>query len=402
MIERTSYLKELLQWKEKSVIKVLTGIRRCGKSSLLKMFADYLMQNGAEKDQIIFLNLEDLANKSLLTAESLYEYILPKLCKNKFTYIFIDEIQQCKEFERAVDSLFIQKNIDLYITGSNAYFLSGELATLLSGRYVTIRVLPLSFKEFILFNGKNAVSLSLSEKRDFFTQFMIQGQFPYIPFLNNDSNTIQSYVEGIYNTIILKDVAQREKIVDVALLERIVSCLCSAIGSPVSIKKITDTIISSGRKISVNTVDNYIHALVMSFIFYEVPRFDIKGRNELKTLSKYYLADTGFRSLVAKAKNADTGHILENIVYLELLRRNRKVYIGKNDSFEVDFVTENTDGFSYYQVSATVLDARELLPLQKIKDNYPKYLLTLDDVLASADFNGIKQLNIIDWLLTDS
>jgi Predicted ATPase (AAA+ superfamily) len=395
MVQRKEYLNKLIKWREKQVIKVVTGVRRCGKSTLFNLYAQYLKQDGVSEEQIISINLENLEFEELLDYKNLYEYISDRLCKGKYTYVFIDEVQECVGFEKVVDSLFIKEGVDVYITGSNAHMLSGELATLLSGRYVEISMLPFSFTEYCLTVEKGNVN-------EQFNEYLKNGSFPYVAMLQNDNEAIREYIEGIYNTILVKDVARRDGINDIAVLESIVKFLASNIGSPVSVKKISDTINSSGRKISVNTVDNYLRALTDSFIFYKVNRYDIRGRQYLKTLGKYYIVDTGLRDMLTSISSADIGHILENIVYLELLRRGYKVNIGKLAEKEVDFVASNNEGLEYYQISATVLDektlARELAPLQKISDNYPKYLLTLDEIMPVADYSGIKQRNVIDWL----
>ena len=398
MIYRGSYLKELLYWRDKQVIKVITGIRRCGKSTMFSLFIDELLKDGVEKEQIIRINLEDMAYEELLEYHKLYSYVKERLQSGKKTYIFLDEIQNCQEFERAVDSLFIQPDTDIYITGSNAFMLSGELATLLSGRYVTISMQPLSFAEFY------SVCENMA-KEQAFQEYMKNGGFPYITRLNGNEESVRQYLEGIYNTILVKDVANREKISDLTILESIVRTLASNIGSPISTKKIADTLISNGRKISVNTVDRYVRALVDSYIFYKVDRYDVKGRQYLKTFGKYYIADTGLRRLLTAESPSDIGHLLENIVYLELKRRYMRVSIGKIAEFETDFVAENADESAYYQVSASVLDEgtkeRELRPLQKIKDNHPKVLLTLDVIGKNANYDGIRQYNLIDWLLEE-
>lgn len=397
MIKRTEYLNRLITWREKEVIKVVTGVRRCGKSTLFELFADYLKSTGVEDEQIIKVNLEDIAFEELQNYKALYNYVKERLCKDKYSYVFLDEIQNCKGFEKAVDSLFIQPKVDVYITGSNAYMLSGELATLLSGRYITIDMLPLSFKEYC-----TAIS-GTKTPAEHFNDYLRFGSFPYVSKLEHTDSVVIPYIEGIYNTILIKDVAKREGITDVSLLENIVKFVASCIGSPISAKKISDTIGAGGRKISVNTVDSYLRALTDSYIFYKAERYDIKGRQHLKTLGKYYLVDTGLRNLLLTSTAADLGHIIENLVYLELLRRGYKVSIGKLADKEVDFVAKGTEGITYYQVSATVLDnttlTRELEPLQKIPDHHPKVLLTLDEIGAGANYDGIKQLNLLDWLL---
>lgn len=402
MYLRSLYLSYAEKWKDKHVIKVATGIRRSGKSSVFLNFIEYFKSLGVTDSQIIYLNLEDFSNVDLLKPAALHEYVISKMTADKNYYLFIDEIQQCKDFEKVIDSLFLSQNLDIYITGSNAWFLSGELATLLSGRYIMIPVLPLSFQEYFQFNDVDPEDLSLTEKNVFFSRYCNEGQFPYIPFLRNDPVAISAYIEGIYNTVLIKDVATREKITDISLLQRIVRTICSNVGSPISSKRIADTLISSGRKVSYNTVDNYIHALCDAFIFYEVQRFDVKGNELLKTFGKYYLADTGLRTVLISSKELDFGHVIENIVYLELVRRGYQVCIGKIGDKEIDFVAKSGQKIEYYQVSASILDestrAREIAPLQAVKDNFPKYLLTLDEIQFGS-LNGIIQKNIVEWLL---
>ncbi|MDR0311882.1 MAG: ATP-binding protein [Acidobacteriota bacterium] len=400
MIRRTEYLNKLINWREKQLIKVITGVRRCGKSTLFSLYINHLKETGVTDEQIISINLEDINFDHLLDYKALHTYVSDRLRKDKYTYVFIDEVQQCPDFEKAVDSLFIKKNVDVYITGSNACMLSGELATLLSGRYVEIRMLPLSFAEYLEFAGDNG------NVRASFNKFLKNGSFPYVAILQNDNTVLRDYIEGIYNTILVKDVANREKITDIPVLENIVKFLSGSIGSPISAKKISDTINASGRRISVNTVERYMRALCNSFIFYKADRFDIRGRQNLKTLGKYYIVDTGLRDILTSGSSSDIGHILENIVYLELLRRGYKVNIGKLDEKEVDFVAKDGDGMAYYQISASVLDEntlkRELEPLRKIDDNHPKFLLTLDEIMSGGNHNGIRQINVIDWLLNES
>ena len=405
MVQRTEYLKLLKPWREKQLIKVISGVRRCGKSTLLAQYMEYLRSTGVEDEQIISVNLEDVDFEHLQDYKILHDYFKSRLCKDKYTYVFIDEVQQCIGFEKAVDSLFIKKNVDVYVTGSNAHMLSGELATLLSGRYIEINILPLSFAEHMKFVEQNAASPPTSftpNPKDEFGNYLLYGSFPYVNELEKNDNTIRTYLDGVYNTILIKDVAQREGITDISVLERVVKFLCSSIGSPVSTKKISDTINSSGRRISVNTVETYVRALTDSFIFYKADRYDIKGKQHLKTLGKYYLVDTGLRNMLLTGSSADLGHQLENIVYLELLRRGNKVSIGKLAEKEVDFVTSNANGVCYYQVAASVLDEntfkRELAPLQKIPDHHPKFLLTLDEIIPNANHDGIRQVNVLNWL----
>jgi len=401
MVLRNTYLERLAAWREKQVIKVISGVRRCGKSTLLLQYMSQLKDSGIADEQIISINLEDPEFDSLHNHHALYTYIQKRLCKNKFTYVFIDEVQQCVNFEKAVDGLFIKKRVDLYITGSNAHILSGELATLLSGRYVEINMLPLSFSEYLTLAGISSKK-KIADHRMAFNNYLRFGSFPFTAGLNNNEEMIKTYIDGIFNTILIKDIAKRIGIDDISLLENIIKFLSHSVGSPISTKKISDTINSAGRKISVNTVDVYMRALTESFIFYHVGRYDIKGKHHLKTLGKYYIVDTGIRNMLLESSSPDLGHQLENIVYLELLRRGHRISIGKLAEKEIDFVVTDT-GLAYYQVAATVFDpatlARELEGLKKIKDNYPKYLLTLDDIPSSANHDGIIQMNLIDWLL---
>ncbi|MFI3212551.1 MAG: ATP-binding protein [Eubacteriales bacterium] len=400
MIQRKEYLQQLINQREEKIIKVVTGVRRCGKSTLFALYQNYLRETGVSNCQIISLNLEDIEYEELLDYKKLYKRIKEGLCEDKYTYIFLDEVQNCSNFEKVVDSLFLKENVDIYITGSNAYMLSGELATLLSGRYVKIDMLPLSYKEYVEINLKEDKS-----KQELFNEYLYFGSFPYLATSNKKERNRDSYLEGIYNTILIKDVAKREGITDITLLESIVKTMVASIGSPISIKKITDTIVSAGRKISVNSVDNYVKALCDSYIFYKVDRYDIKGRQYLKTLGKYYIVDTGIRNLLLSSSSMDLGHVIENIVYFQLLRCGYRVNIGKVAEKEVDFVASNIDGILYVQVSASVLDEttlkRELASLEAIPDHYPKILLTLDEVGRGSNFNGIKHMNLIDWLLDE-
>ena len=397
MVKREIYLKEMQNWREKQVIKVVTGVRRCGKSTLFQQYIDLLLSDGVERGQIIYINLEDLAFEELLDYRELYSYIEKRLITDKTSYVFLDEVQQCPKFEKAVDSLYIKENVDLYITGSNANLLSGELATLLSGRYVLIEMLPLSFKEFVASDNDAA---SVREK---FNRYLRFGSFPYLTQLGQSESTFRTYIEGIYSTILLKDVASREGIADVSLLEDIIRFLSSSIGSPISAKRISDSINASGRSISVNTVDKYLKALTESFIFYKADRFDVKGRNLLKTLSKYYIVDTGLRNYLLPTMSQDLGHQIENIVYLELLRRDFRVNVGKVGDKEVDFVASGKNQMVYLQVATTLLAEetlrRELDAFSGIPDNFPRILLTLDDIPAYANHDGVHQIYLLDWLL---
>ena len=400
MIERKEYLSMLIENKDRDIIKVVTGVRRCGKSTLFALYSDWLQGNGIAPDQIISVNLEDLEYEALNDYHALYAYIKERLCPDRQNYVFIDEVQNCKGFEKAVDSLFIKPNVDVYITGSNAFMLSGELATLLSGRYITVDMLPFSFWEYC-----QSAAAQGKPKWEQFNDYLRFGSFPYAAQLPRRDADVVPYLEGIYHTILMKDVARREGINDISVLESIVKTLASSVGSPISAKKIADTLCSAGRKISVNTVDRYLRALTDSYLFYEASRYDIKGRQHLKTLGKYYMVDTGLRNLLLAGGSIDLGHRIENIVFLELLRRRYKVSIGKLAEKEVDFVAVDSDGVAYYQVAASVLDEatlkRELDPLRKINDNHPKILLTLDEIGAGANYDGIRQYNLIDWLLDE-
>ena len=396
MIERTEYLDELKRWKDKDLIKVVTGIRRCGKSTLFELFIKYLKNEGIKDDHIISINLES-PDYTFECYKELYNYVKEKIVDNEKYYVFLDEVQVVDSFQKAVDGLYIKKNIDVYITGSNAYLLSGELATLLSGRYVEIKMLPLSFKEYITaFDDKNYVQL--------FLNYMKNGGMPgNISILKTNPNDIDKYFDGIFSTIVYKDIMARNNINDKMLLESILKFIFDSIGSPISTKRISDTLTSKGMLTSNHTVENYITAFLESFLIYKAERFDVKRKNLLVRDYKYYVVDPGLRSyLLGKKADSDMGHILENIVYLELLRRGYKVYVGKVDDLEVDFVAENRDGLKYYQVALTVRDnkilERELKSLQKTGDYYPKILLTLDMDLET-DYDGIKKMNVVDWLL---
>lgn len=394
MIERPEYLNMLINFKEKDLIKIVTGIRRCGKSTLFDLYCKYLLDNGINNNQIIRINLEDYEFIDIENYKDLYEYINSKLLKDKMNYVFIDEVQKIEEFQKACDSLYIKKNVDLYITGSNSKLLSGELATLLSGRYVEIKMLPLSFKEYISYVGDT----DLQKK---YVDYITRSSFPYALMLNNNKD-IRMYLDGLYNTVIVNDIAQRKDISDIGMLKDIIKFMFDNIGNLCSSTSIANKMISSGRKISVPTVEKYLEALVESFVLYKVGRYDIKGKNYLATGSKYYLSDVGLRYYLLGSKNVDEGHILENVVYLELIRRGYEVYIGKNDNSEIDFVAINEKGEEYYQVSYSVKDEktlqRELKLINGINDHNPKYLLTAD-YMPYISHNGIKQINVFDWLL---
>ncbi|MFI3227235.1 MAG: ATP-binding protein [Clostridia bacterium] len=395
MIKRDEYLKQLINFKEKELIKVVTGIRRCGKSTLFELYIDFLLENGVSNEQIIMLNLEDFEYDHIKTAKDLHDYIKNLLVPDKMNYIFIDEVQRVPEFQRAVDSLFIKKNCDVYITGSNAYLLSSELATLLSGRYVEIKMLPLSFKEYasVFPNETNIQKLYLD--------YTVNSSFPYAMNFTTKKD-LKMYLDGIIDSILLKDVISRGKFPDIDMLKSVLKFCFDNIGNMFSTNKIANTMTSAGRKITPNTVENYLTSLTDSFIFYEVKRYDIKGKQHLKTGSKYYAADVGLRYALLGSKPADDGHILENVVYLELLRRGYEVHIGKVKETEVDFIAINDKGIEYYQVAYTVREQntleRELKSLDMINDHNPKFLLTMD-LTPYTSHNGIKQINVLDWLL---
>lgn len=404
MIKRIEYLSRLQEWKDDQVIKVVTGIRRCGKSTLLLQYQEYLLENGIEAKQIISINFEELEYEELCNYRKLYEYIKERLCKEKMTYIFLDEIQKVPSYEKIVDSLYAKEGTDIYITGSNAYMLSGDLATLLTGRYVEISMLPLSFKEYCEQTEQSA------EKG--FADYMKNGGMPYIAVMEKTDEKIGAYLEGIYNTVIIKDIEDRQmrkendpskrKIHDIVLLKSIARFLSSTIGSPVSIRSVTDYLVSSGRKVSTNTVNDYMEALAEAFIFYPVERFDIVGKQILKANRKWYMVDLGLRNYILPRKNYDLGFSIENIVYFELLRRNYRVNIGKYGNTEVDFVVQYHGVITYYQVTADMTSEstfeREMRPLREIKDNYEKIVLTLDHY-TPGNYDGIKIVNVIDWLL---
>mgnify|MGYP003434185845 FL=1 len=394
-IPREEYLERLRNLKHKKLIKIVTGIRRCGKSTVLEMFRDELLNNGVEENQIIFINFEDYENKSLRNTDSLYDYIKQRLT-SKMNYIFLDEVQRVEDFPEVVDSLYIKDNVDLYLTGSNSSLLSSEIATLISGRYVEIKMLPFSFKEFV--RATNQTENFSSAYR----QYIETSSFPYVLELLQTPQEINAYLEGIFNTILVKDIIDRKKIADTNVLKSVTQFLFDNIGSELSSKKIADTLTSHGRKSDSKTIEKYVTSLEESFIVYRANRYNIKGKEYLKSLEKYYVADIGLRNFMLGKKSIDVGHILENIIYLELIRRGYSVYVGKIDDMEIDFVAQNSQGNTYIQVAASVRDEntlkRELRSLQAVKDNYPKMILTLDDD-PESDYNGILRKNALDWLL---
>lgn len=396
MIIREEYLNKLKVLKDKNIIKIVTGIRRCGKSTLLLQFRDWLIEQGVKKSQIILINFEDLEYEDLTDYKSLHKYIKERLKKNVKTYVLLDEIQSVYKFPKVLNSLQLNPDVDLYVTGSNAYMLSSEIATLISGRYIQIEMLPLSFNEYCI--AKDGFEDRITK----YTDYLLSSSFPYVLELDSNPNIIRDYLESIYNTIVIKDIMNRKQVTDSMMLQSVLKFIFDNIGNPLSRKKIADTMTSDGRKIDSKTIEKYLVALKESYIIYQAKRYDIKGKQYLKTLDKYYVVDIGLRYMLLGKRGMDAGHILENVVYLELLRRSYDVYVGKVDSFEVDFVAQNQDGNHYYQVALTVRDeatlAREIRPLQIIQDDYPKVILTLDDD-PSRDIEGIKIINARDWLL---
>lgn len=404
MVERKEYLEHLIQWKDEQVIKVVTGIRRCGKSTLLLQYQEWLKASGVSDEQIVTINFEELEYEELQDYKKLYAYLKNRLCKGKMTYIFLDEIQKVSAFEKVVDSLYVKPQVDLYVTGSNAYMLSGDLATLLTGRYVEIKMLPLSFYEFLEVTG--------SGQEQGLSEYMRDGGLPYVAVMDRTPEKVDTYLEGIYNTVIVKDIEDRQarkesdtdkrKINDILLLKTIAKYLASIVGNPVSIRSITDYFISNGRKISPNTVSDYVEALTESFIFYPAERFDIIGKQLLKANRKMYIVDLGLRNHILPRRQYDLGFSLENIVYFELLRRGYRVMIGKVGSTEVDFVAEKQGTYTYFQVTADMTAQetfeREMKPLRRIRDNYEKIVLT-GDRLTLGNYDGIQVKYLPDWLL---
>lgn len=404
MVQRKEYLDQLINWRDEQVIKVVTGIRRCGKSTLLLQFQQWLKENEVTDEQIVSVNFEELEYEELLDYKKLYQYLKERLVSGKTTYFFLDEIQKVSSFEKVVDSLYVKPNVDLYITGSNAYMLSGDLATLLTGRYVEIKMLPLSFGEFLSMTGL--------EPEQGFSEYLRSGGMPYIAAMNRTDEKVSTYLEGIYNTVIVKDIEDRQarkesdpskrKITDIALLKTIAKYLASVIGNPVSVRSITDYLISNGRKISPNTVNDYVEALTESFIFYPAERFDIVGKQLLKANRKMYIVDLGLRNHILPRRSYDLGFSLENMVYFELLRRGYKVTIGRVGNTEVDFVAEKQGAYEYFQVTADMTAKetfdREIRPLENIRDNYEKTILTMDR-LTPGNYNGIQVRYLLDWLI---
>ncbi len=397
LIQREQYLEFLRRHKDQDVIKVVSGVRRCGKSTLFELFKQELLASGVKANQIISINFEDLEYEPLQEYHALHEYIVERLIPETLMYVFLDEVQHVPQFEKVVGSLFIKPNVDIYITGSNAYFMSSDIATLLTGRYVQVEMLPLSFKEF-----HSAYSQQNLSDMDIYNLYIEHSSFPRLVHVEDDES-IDEYLESILNTVILKDIVTRLKITDVPLLLDIIKYLLANIGSLINPTKIANTLTSYGRKTDNKTVEKYLQGLKDGLLIYEVDRFDVKGKALLQRNAKYYVVDSAFRKFLLSRTDSDRGHILENIVYLELIRRGYRVYVGHLQNGEIDFVAKMPHRLEYYQVSYSVMDdttlRRELSPLEKLDDNYPKYLLTMDVLHKTDNHNGIEQKNVLDWLL---
>ena len=399
MISRDNYLERLKAFKDNKLTKVITGIRRCGKSTLLELFKEYLKGEGVSDDNIIHINLELMKYDDVRDYKTFYNLITEKIKNNDRCYLLIDEIQQVDKWEKAINSMNVEFNVDIYITGSNAYLLSSEISTLLSGRYVEIKMLPLSFKEYLEFDHLPH-DWTLEDK---FNQYLKFGSLPAVPTLPQDNTTINEFLLGIYNTVIVKDVISRNNIKDIGLLEQIVKYVVANTGNIISANKISGYISSQGRgeTTKATTVSNYLDMLEKAYIIYPVKRYDIKGKEQLKNLAKYYVVDTGIRNMLMGYSDSDFGHVLETVVYLELIRRGYQVFIGKWYELEVDFIAVKQDEKKYYQVCLTLMDEkvkeRELAPLKAIPDNYEKTILSMDKTYIT-DYEGIKFENIIDFL----
>ena len=397
LIQREQYLAFLRRHKDQDVIKVVSGVRRCGKSTLFELFKQELLASGVKANQIISINFEDLEYEPLQEYHALHEYIVERLIPDIPMYVFLDEVQHVVQFEKVVGSLFIKPNVDIYITGSNAYFMSSDIATLLTGRYVQVEMLPLSFKEF-----HSAYSQQNLSDMDIYNLYIEHSSFPRLVHVEDDES-IDEYLESILNTVVLKDIVTRLKITDVPLLLDIIKYLLANIGSLINPTKIANTLTSYGRKTDNKTVEKYLQGLKDGLLVYEVDRFDVKGKALLQRNAKYYVVDSAFRKFLLSRTDSDRGHILENIVYLELVRRGYRVYVGHLQNGEIDFVAKKPHRLEYYQVSYSIMEdttlRRELSPLEKLDDNYPKYLLTMDVLHKTDNHNGIEQKNVLDWLL---
>ncbi len=402
MKNRDQYLKQLINWKDKELIKVITGVRRCGKSSLLILFKEHLESVKVQKNRIIHMNFESMEYDNIKNYKELYTLLKSKIKDtNKKYYLLLDEIQVVEKWEKCVNGMLVAFNVDIYITGSNAYLLSSELSTLLSGRYVEIKMLPLSFKEYLEFcNITNFTERFNIERK--FEKYIQYGGLPAIAIYEDNIEILDDFLVGIYNTVVIKDIIQRNQVRDSALLESLIRFLAANIGNIVSTKKISDYLTSAGRKTTSETIDNYLKMVESSYILYKVNRYDLKGKMFLKTLEKYYIVDMGIRNILIGKRDTDIGHVLENIVYLELIRRGYQVSIGKIGKLEIDFIATKFTEKKYIQVTATMIDEstreRELRSLRELNDNYEKTIITMDKVVYD-DFEGIKVVNIIDFLL---
>lgn len=398
IVSRPYYIEQLKRLKNKPIIKILTGPRRSGKSTILQLWKRELLSCGIHEDQIIELNLADLSNDSLRNKKSLYDFIVSKIHKESMNYVFIDEIQECLEFEKVAESLMLFGNIDLYLTGSNAYVLSGELATYLTGRYLEIKVYPFSFKEFLTTKDNHQPT------RENLAAYIKEGSFPGTLLFRELPKEHQDYYQMLFDSMILKDVASRKGIKDVTLLIKLSQILASSLGSSLSVRKIANTAKSLGISFSEPTVSTYLKALEDAYFCFKVPRFNIKGRQLLKQDEKYYLVDPTFRQFLISSTSPDLGHVIENIVYLELKRRYQSVFVGTDRVGEVDFVAANGNDYVYFQVAAYLSDdqtlQRELNSLKSISDHYPKYILTLDPLFVGQQYSGIRCLSLLDWLVS--
>ena len=405
LINRPQYLNQLIQNKDVDLLKIVTGIRRCGKSSLLDLFHKYLTENGVPDAHIIHMNMESLRYRDLTNYLFFYDYVSKRISPDGKTYLIFDELQAVEHWEKAIESFRLDFDVDIYITGSNAYLLSTEFSTLLSGRYVEIRMLPLSFREFLDFY-KFAPDVSMEEKFKKYLQF---GGMPILREYKFNETRSNQALEGIYSTVVLRDILQRNNGIDQAMLQKIMLFLCSNIGNITSPNSIGNVLANEGdiptvkvKNIAGKTVERYISMLRNAFVFFSVGRYDVKGKQLLKTLGKNYIIDMGFRNMLLGYRDADRGHILENIVFLELLRRDYRVYIGKIGETEIDFVAEKPNDKVYIQVTESMQSPetreRELRPLRMIPDNYEKIVLSMDRSFINS-YDGIKSLNLIDWLL---
>lgn len=405
LINRPAYLNQLIQNKDVDLVKIVTGIRRCGKSALLDLFHQYLVESGITESNIIHMNLESLRYRSITDYLTFYGYVSERIAKEGKTYLIFDEPQAVEHWEKAIESFRLDFDVDIYITGSNAYMLSSEFSTLLSGRYIEIRLLPLSFKEFLTFY-EFSESITMEEKFQRYLQF---GGMPILREYHFNEPRSNQALEGIYSTVVLRDVLQRNPLADQATMQKIMLFLCSNIGSITSPNSIGNVLSNEGdiktgkvKNIAGKTVEKYIAMLRSAFIVSSVGRYDVKGKQLLKTLGKNYIVDIGFRNMLLGYRDVDRGHILENIVYLELIRRDYNVYIGKVGETEIDFVAEKPNEKLYIQVTesmqSTETRERELRPLRMISDNYEKIVLSMDHSYINS-YDGIKSINLIDWLL---